>query len=301
MPGALARFGLLSRGIVYVLIGGIAARVAILQRGSATGRRARSPGSSPGREAPSLDRGGRPFRVRALSRPAGRAHAPAPLTDLLLHERAGRARPRDRGRARSPRVRSGADEAGLRDLAARLLSHDWGRLGLGLGGVIAIVIGGVEAVRAVLGRLPADFTAAIMARVQRKWTSVLARLGMFAHGIVAAIIGYSICRAALEERAGPRRDGNRAPYAQALRIGTSPPRARRRRADRVRALAPRPRRPRPPALALTRIASACPGRRFQSTPIDTTSTGAGDATSRPILWTPFSVNQRAPSGPVVIR
>ncbi|HYN44132.1 MAG TPA: DUF1206 domain-containing protein, partial [Thermoanaerobaculia bacterium] len=97
--------------------------------------------------------------------------------------------------------RSGADEAGLRELVARIASHAWGRLGLELGGAIAVVVGAVEAVRAVLGRLPADFTAAIMARVQRKWTSVLTRAGMLAHGIIVAIIGYSVCRAGLDENA----------------------------------------------------------------------------------------------------
>ncbi len=37
VPEALARFGFLSRGVVYVLIGGTAARVAILKRGRTTG------------------------------------------------------------------------------------------------------------------------------------------------------------------------------------------------------------------------------------------------------------------------
>jgi hypothetical protein len=37
VPEALARFGFLSRGIVYFLIGGIAARVAVLQRGRTPG------------------------------------------------------------------------------------------------------------------------------------------------------------------------------------------------------------------------------------------------------------------------
>lgn len=203
VPGALARFGFLSRGIVYVLIGGIAARVAILQRGSATGPAgalARILTGSGGRLLLWIVVAGlfafvlfRVLQGVRTRRPLSRIfYFTSGLGGLVLAIAAVRV---------LLQFRSGADEAGLRDLAARLLSHDWGRLGLGLGGVIAIVIGGVEAVRAVLGRLPADFTAAIMARVQRKWTSVLARLGMFAHGIVAAIIGYSICRAALEENA----------------------------------------------------------------------------------------------------
>ena len=46
--------------------------------------------------------------------------------------------------------------------------------------------------------LPADFTAAIMARGRKKWTAVLARVGVLAHGAVVAVTGYSVFRAGLE-------------------------------------------------------------------------------------------------------
>ena len=203
MPEALARFGFLSRGIVYVLIGGIAARVAILQRGRTTG------------PAGAL--------ARVLTGSGGRLLlwvVVAGLFAFVLFRVVQGVRTRHRLRQvfyfmsglgglvlaiAAVRVllhfRSGADEAGLRELGALVASHVWGRLGLGLGGAIAVVVGAVEAARAVLGRLPADFTAAIMARVQRKWTSVLTRAGMLAHGIIVAIIGYSVCRAGLDENA----------------------------------------------------------------------------------------------------
>jgi hypothetical protein len=203
LPSALARFGFLSRGIVYVLIGGIAARVAILQRGRATGPAgalARILTGSGGRLLLWIVVAGLfafvLFRVvqgvRTRKRLSRAFSFMSALGGLVLAIAAVRV---------LLQFRSGADEAALRELAAPLVSHTWGRLGLGLGGAIAIVVGGAEAVRAVLGRLPADFTAAIMARVQRKWTSVLTRVGMLAHGIVVAIIGTSVCRAGLDESA----------------------------------------------------------------------------------------------------
>ena len=60
----------------------------------------------------------------------------------------------------------------------------------------------MQAVRALLGMLPADFTAAILPRTPRKWMTALARVGVFAHGVVVAIIGYSIFRTGLH--ANPR-------------------------------------------------------------------------------------------------
>jgi hypothetical protein len=99
-------------------------------------------------------------------------------------------------------LRAGGDAAGLRELGSRLVSTAWGRGALELGGAIAVVAGGVEMARAVLGRLPADFTAAIMARERKRWTSLLARGGVFAHGVVLAVAGASICRAGFE--ANPR-------------------------------------------------------------------------------------------------
>ena len=203
VPGALARFGFLSRGVVYVLIGGIAARVAILQRGRTTGPAgafARVLTGSGGRLLLWIVVAGLfafvLFRVvqgvRTRQRLAQIGYVASALGGLVLAIAAARV---------LLRFRSGADEAGLRELVTRLVSHAWGRIGLELGGAIAIVAGAVEAVRAILGRLPADFTAAIMVRARKKWTSVLTRVGMVAHGIIVAIVGYSVCRAGLEEDA----------------------------------------------------------------------------------------------------
>jgi hypothetical protein len=99
-------------------------------------------------------------------------------------------------------VGAGGGEAGLRDLGAGVLSHAGGRVALELGGAIAAVAGGVQAVRALAGRLPADFTAAIVPRAPARWMSALARAGVTAHGIVVAVIGYSVFRTGLH--ANPR-------------------------------------------------------------------------------------------------
>jgi hypothetical protein len=59
-------------------------------------------------------------------------------------------------------------------------------------------VGVFEAVRAAVGVLPPDFAAAIMARGRKEWTSVLARVGVLAHGAIVAVTGYSVFLAGLE-------------------------------------------------------------------------------------------------------
>lgn len=204
IPQALARFGFLARGIVYLLIGGIAARVAILQRGRATG-----PGGALAKIL--TGPGGRLvlwivvaglfafvlFRVaqcvRTSSQLARVAYVVSAIGGLVLAISAVRVL-LDFG--------AGGDAAGLREVGANILSHTGGRFALELGGAIAVVAGGVEAVRALFGKLPADFTAAIMARAPKRWASMLARVGVFAHGVIVAVTGYSVCRAGFD--ANPR-------------------------------------------------------------------------------------------------
>jgi len=204
VPEALARFGFFARGLVYVLVGLVAARVAILQRGRATG------------PADAL--------ARTLTGWNGRlvlAAVAAGLFSFVLFRAAQCVRTRRRfaqigyiGSAfgnlflaiAALRIlfhfHAGGDAAGLRALGTRLVADAWGRGALELGGAIAVVAGGVEMARAFLGRLPPDFTAAIMARDRKRWTSALARGGVFAHGLVIAVAGASICRAGFE--ANPR-------------------------------------------------------------------------------------------------
>ena len=199
VPERLAAFGFLARGIVYLLIGGIAARVAILQRGRATG-----PGGA---------------LARILTGPGGRlvlwvvvaglcafvlfrvTQCVRTRRPLLLVGYVGSALGGLALAITSLRVvlhfGAGGGEAGLRELGAGILSHTGGRIGLELGGAITAVAGGVQAVRALIGKLPADFTAAILPRAPQGWASALARAGVFAHGFVVAVIGYSIFRTGL--------------------------------------------------------------------------------------------------------
>ena len=199
IPGRLAAFGFLARGVVYLLIGGVAARVALLQRGRATGPAgalARALGGTGGRLVLCVVVAGlfsfvlfritqcvRTRRLLLLAGYIGSALGGVVLAitalRVLLH------------------LGAGGGEAGLRELGTRVLAHEGGRVALELGGAIAAVAGCVQAVRALLGRLPADFTAAILPPTPRKWTTALALLGVFAHGIVVAIIGYSIFRTGL--------------------------------------------------------------------------------------------------------
>lgn len=200
IPEALARFGFFARAVVYVLVGGIAARVAILQRGRANGPAdalARTLTGWSGRLALVvvavglfafvLFRAAQCLRTRRrfaqigyVGSAVGNLVLAAGAVRILFH------------------LRAGADAAALRALGLQLVSTAWGRGALELGGAIAVVVGGVEMVRAILDKLPPDFTAAIMARERKRWTSALARVGVFAHGLVIAVAGASVCRAAFE-------------------------------------------------------------------------------------------------------
>lgn len=204
IPNALARFGFFARGLVYVLVGGVAARVALLQRGRATGPAdalARTLTGRNGRLVLAVVAAGLfsfvLFRaaqcVRTRRRFARIGYLVSALGNLFLATAAVRI---------LFHLHAGGDAAGLREAGSRLVSAAWGRGALELGGAIAVVAGGVEMARALLGRLPADFTAAIMARERRRWTSAIARGGVFAHGLVLAVAGASICRAGIE--ANPR-------------------------------------------------------------------------------------------------
>lgn len=199
VPEWLAAFGFLSRGIVYLLIGGVAARVAILQRGRATGpggalaKVLTGPGGRlvlwvvvAGLFAFVLFRVTQCVRTRGLIPLAG--FVGSALGGLVLAVTALRV---------VLHFGAGGGEAGLHELGARILSQAGGRIGLELGGASAAVAGGVQAVRALIGKLPADFTAAILPRTPQRWALLLARMGVFAHGVVVAVIGYSIFRTGL--------------------------------------------------------------------------------------------------------
>ena len=182
------------------MVGGLAARVAILQRGRTlgpAGALAKILEGWNGRLALWIVAAGllafvffraAQFR-RTRSRLARIGYAVGALGSLLLAVTAVRVLLHFHG---------GGDAEALRQATARLVSHAWGRGALELGGAIAVAVGVVEALRAAVGELPADFTAAIMARGRKKWTSVLARVGVLAHGAIVAVTGYSVFLAGLE-------------------------------------------------------------------------------------------------------
>jgi hypothetical protein len=223
IPERLAAFGFLARGIVYLLIGGIAARVAILQRGRATGpggaltKILTGPGGrlvlwvvAAGLFAFVLFRVTQCVRTRRPILLAG--YAGSAIGGLVLVVTALRV---------LLHFGSGGGEAGLRDLGASVLSHTGGRVALELGGAIAAVAGGVQAVRALLGKLPADFTAAILPRAPQRWASGLARVGVFAHGAVVAVIGYSVFLAGFH--ANPRELGGTGRALRTVQTGGGGP------------------------------------------------------------------------------
>jgi len=200
IPHALARFGFFARGIVYVVVGGLAARVAILQRGRTlgpAGALAKILGGRNGRLALWVVAAGLfafvLFRAvqcaRTRSRLARIGYAVGGLGSLFLAVAAVRI---------LLHFHAGGDEATLREAAARLVSYAWGRAALEVGGGIALVVGVLEALRAAIGILPADFAAAIMARGRKKWAAALSRVGVLAHGAVVAVAGFSVTRAGLE-------------------------------------------------------------------------------------------------------
>jgi hypothetical protein len=185
---------------VYVVVGALAARVAILQRGRTlgpAGALARILEGWNGRLALWIVAAGlfafvlfraAQFRgARGLFARIG--YAVGAIGGLLMAVTAVRV---------LLHLHAGGDAEALREAAARLVSHAWGRRALEIVGAIAIAVGVVEALRAAIGRLPADFTAAIMARGRKKWTSALARIGVLAHGAIVAVTGYSVFLSGLE-------------------------------------------------------------------------------------------------------
>ncbi|HEX5855287.1 MAG TPA: DUF1206 domain-containing protein [Thermoanaerobaculia bacterium] len=223
IPNALARFGFFARGTVYVVVGGLAGRVAILQRGRTLGPAdalAAILAGWNGRLALWIVAAGLLafvlFRaaqcLRTRSRLARIGYAAGALGGLFLAATAVRV---------LLHFHAGGDAGALREAATRLVSRAWGRGALELGGAIAAVVGALEALRAAVGRLPADFTAAIMDRDRKRWTSALARAGVFAHGAVVAVTGYSIFRAGLA--GNPRGLGDTAAALRTIRHAENGP------------------------------------------------------------------------------
>ncbi len=198
VPEVLGRYGFFARGVVYLFIGGIAARIGLLARGHRKG-----PSGAPkellevwhGRAAFWLVAGGllslvayrlaQVARTRSvLARVVSLVGAIGGLVLVMTSIRVLL----DVHRGKAP---------AFREWGARLMANPWGRGALVLGGTIAILAGLVEVVRAVLGKLPKDLPAAVISGDRRKWASRLARFGFRARGTVVALVGLSVFRAAV--------------------------------------------------------------------------------------------------------
>jgi hypothetical protein len=203
VPEVLGRFGFFARGVVYLFVGGIAARVALLSRGRAEGPagalRELLEGWN-GRAALWVVAAGLlslvayrlVFAVRTRSAMVRITSVVGAIGALVLVGTSIRI---------LLNVRRGGAPA-LREWGVHLLANPWGRTAIALGGAIAVVAGLVEIVRAVTGKLPRDFVAAVIAGEKRKWASRLARLGLLSHGTVVVLVGISVFRAAV--RTNPR-------------------------------------------------------------------------------------------------
>jgi hypothetical protein len=192
----LARFGFLARGVVYVVVGAVAARVAVLQRGRTAG-----PGGAlrrileleHGRAALATVAAGLfafvVFRLVQASASQGLSrfgYVVGAVGALVLAVSAAALLAHARREGTSP----------FRALGAQVMAHPLGWFGLVLGGAGAAVAGAVEALRALLGRLPRDYEAAVLPRERKLFVARLARVGVLAHGAVVATVGVSLLRAA---------------------------------------------------------------------------------------------------------
>ena len=209
-PGldALARFGYISRGVVYLVMGGIAARAALLSRGRAMG-----PGGAlrailggprgrllvgivaAGLLAFAVFRlvqalGGRSRGVFRRTSYFGSALASAGLAytawRVMLQERASK----------------GRGAGAVRELVAKVLALPWGKELLVAGGAVAVIAGVVEILRALSGRFPERFLLGSMGPGRRKWALRLTRFGLAAHGVLILTVGVFVARAGLD--ANPR-------------------------------------------------------------------------------------------------
>jgi hypothetical protein len=208
-PGldALARFGYFARGAVYLVMGGIAARAALLSRGRAMGPGGALRAILGGprgqllvgiiaagllafavfRLVQALGAQSRGFLRRISSLGGGLASAGLAYTAwrVMIHERAAR----------------GRGAGAFREMAARVLAHPWGRNLLIAGGAIAAIAGIVEILRALSGRFPERFLLGSMGPGRRKWALRLTRFGLAAHGVLVLTVGVFVARAGLDTNA----------------------------------------------------------------------------------------------------
>ncbi len=202
----LARFGYLSRGAVYLVMGAVAARAAVLSRGRARGAAGAlriilgGPHGTllveivaAGFLAFAVFRGAQAISSRTGGWLRRGSCAAGGLISAGLAATAWRVRARATG---------GSGSAALRESAARLVARPWGRDLLVLAGAAVAAAGVVEILSALSGRFPEKFVLGKMGPRTRKWALRSTRFGLAAHGAILLTIGYFVSRAALD--ANPR-------------------------------------------------------------------------------------------------
>jgi Domain of Unknown Function (DUF1206) len=219
----LTRFGYVSRGALYVVIGGIAARVAVVSRGQAAG-------TLEALRAIFRQQNGRPLLgaigVGFLCLAAAR------LGQALFDRRQGFGHLLRRAGLGS----SGVLYAGLALASANLLFHllplgqtsfhaaellrhaagRWVLLGAGLA-LEAVAL--LEIVESVAGRLGRRLEVGRLSRARVPWIRRVVRFGLAAHGIVMGLVGFTLVDAAqrldpdeIRETGGALRTLGRPPF-----------------------------------------------------------------------------------------
>ena len=210
-PGArdwldpFARFGFFARGLVYLLVGFLSARAAFL-----TGRSTAGPSealltilTAPygrfvliavacGLFSFSFFRLGEAYFCREKGMLAVVAKGIGAIGTLVLGLSALRL---------LLRVRAGGDAHFLKSGTLQILSHSWGRPLLVIGGLIAVVAGVAEMVRAFSGSTKDRLSRIELTSRERAWVLGLSRFGFFAHGMVVVVVGTFVVRAGVLARA----------------------------------------------------------------------------------------------------
>ena len=90
----------------------------------------------------------------------------------------------------------------LRERVGWIMARPWGTKAIIAAGAIAAIVGGREILEGLTGHLRETFVKKTMGKLQKQWTARVVRLGLAAHGILIAIMGYFLVRAGLA--ANPR-------------------------------------------------------------------------------------------------
>ena len=208
----IARFGLAARGVVYVVIGMLAATAAAGRGGGATDKegavRAVDRADSTGVLMIALalgllayvvwrlvqafrDLDGKGRDAKGLAVRAG--YAASGLAYLGLAITAG-----GFGTARG--------SSSMRTWVARSLAEPWGPWAVGLGGLIVIAVGGWQFYRAWSAKFEDHLRLAEMTSSARVWMRRIGRFGLSARGVTFFIIGWFLIAAARHLNAREARD-----------------------------------------------------------------------------------------------